>query len=118
MICKALELAGYQAVACTGRDAALTWINRALEGGHLPALILLDVDNLPKNGADFLSHLRRQLRAVHCSLSAIILLTTGRAIHDELAVVERVILKPFHVLDLMAEVQKVLPLKIDQTPNL
>jgi DNA-binding response OmpR family regulator len=118
MICLALELAGYQAMACAGRDAALTWINRALEGGHLPALILLDVDNLPKNGADFLSHLRRQLGEAHCSLPAIILLTTSRAIHDELAAVERVILKPFHVFDLMAEVQKVLPPKIDQTPNL
>ncbi len=118
MICWALELAGYQAMACAGRDAALTWINRAFEGGHLPALILLDVDNLPRNGTDFLSQLRRQLREAHCSLPAIILLTTSRAIYDEFAAVERVILKPFHVRDLMAEVQKVLPPNIEQTPNL
>ena len=118
MICRALELAGFQAVACVGGDAVLTWINRAFEGGHLPALILLDVDNLPRNGTDFLSHLRRQFREAHCSLLAIILLTTSRTIYDEFAGVERVILKPFHVRDLMAEVQKVLPPNIEQTPNL
>ncbi len=108
MICCSLELAGYQAMACVSAKAALTWVNRALEVGDLPALILLDVSIPPTNGTNSLSFLRTQLREAHCTPPAIILLTTSRAIRDEFAEVERVILKPFHVRDLIAEVQKVL----------
>src|SRR5258705_12903544 len=73
MICCILEFAGYQAIAWAGRNAALTWINRAVEEGYLPALILLDVGFPPSNEIDFLSHLRRQFSQVHFTLPAIIL---------------------------------------------
>ena len=110
IICRALEIAGYQAMACAERKAALTWINRALEEGYLPALILLDVGISPTNGVDFLHVLRRQVSQAHCTPPPIILLTASKAIQDEFSAVERVILKPFHVRDLMAEVQRVFPL--------
>lgn len=115
MICCTLEFAGYQTVACADRKAAWTWLNRALEGSYLPPLILLDAGIPPTNVRDFLSHLRRQFSEAHLMLPAIILLTTNKAIHDEFAAVERVILKPFHVRDLIAEVQKVFPLNKEQT---
>jgi len=117
MICCSLELAGYQAMACVGVKAALTWINRALEIGDSPALILLDVSIPATNGTNSLSYLRTQLREAHCTPPAIILLTTSKAIRDEFAEVERVILKPFHICDLIAEVQKALPLNREQVPG-
>src|SRR5438270_11386685 len=83
VICCTLEFAGYQAVACADRKAACTWLNRALEGGHLPALILLDAGIPPTNVRDFLSHLRRQFSQAHLTPPAILLLTTSKAIHDE-----------------------------------
>ena len=110
IICRTLEFAGYHTMACADRKAALTWINRALEGGYLPPLILLDVGISPTNSVDFLPVLRRQLGQAHCTLPPMILLTTSKAIQDEFSAVERVILKPFHVRDLMAEVQRVFPL--------
>lgn len=113
MICCSLELAGYQAMACVGAKAALTWINRALEGDS-PALILLNVGIPPTNGTNPLTYLRTQLREAHCPPPAIILLTTSKAIRDEFAAAERVILKPFHICDLMAEVEKVFSLNREQ----
>lgn len=115
MICCILECAGYQAIACAGRKAALTWVKRALEGGYSPALILLDVGFPPTNPVDFLSHLQGQFSGAHFTLPAIVLLTTCRAFHDEFAAVERVILKPFHVRDLLAEVQKAFLFNKEQT---
>lgn len=114
MICCILEFAGYQVMACAGRKAACTWLNRALEAGSLPALILLDADIPPTNVRDFLSHLRRQFSDAYLT-PAILLLTTSKSFHDEFATVERVILKPFHVCDLIAEVQKIFPLNKEQT---
>ena len=110
IICRTLEIAGYHTMACADRKAALTWINRALEEGYLPRLILLDVGISPSNGVDFLSVLRRRFSQAHRTPPAIILLTTSKAIQAEFSAVERVILKPFHVRDLMAEVQRVFPL--------
>jgi DNA-binding response OmpR family regulator len=107
MIRYTLELAGYPVRACSGEKASLASIHHALEVDNLPALILLDVNILPTNISDFLSHLRAQLSEARCRLPAIILLTTSKIIHDRFMTTERVILKPFHISDLIAEVQKV-----------
>ena len=69
-----------------------------------PALVLLDLDNPETNGAAFLHHLRVEWSTA----PPIIVLTTSKEIHDELAG-ERVVQKPFHVRDLLAEIHKVLP---------
>ena len=101
IICQTLKLAGYRARAHAGGEA---WIDNAMKSDDPPALVLLDLDNPETNGAAFLHHLRVEWSTA----PPIIVLTTSKEIHDELAG-ERVVQKPFHVRDLLAEIHKVLP---------
>src|SRR5438552_3834942 len=101
MLCQTLELAGYRATAHVGGE---TWIDKAMQSNEPPALVLLGLDNPETNGAAFLHHLRVEWNTA----PPIIVLTTSKEIHDELAG-ERVVQKPFHVRDLLAEIHKVLP---------
>ena len=100
ILCQALKLAGYRATAHAGGEA---WIDNAMQSEDPPALVLLDLDNPETNGAAFL----HQLRVEWNPAPPIILLTTSKEIHDELAG-ERVVRKPFHIRDLLAEIHKVL----------
>ena len=101
LLCQTLMLAGYRATAHAGGEA---WIDNAMKSDDPPALVLLDLDNPETNGAAFLHHLRVEWSTA----PPIIVLTTSKEIHDELAG-ERVVQKPFHVRDLLAEIHKVLP---------
>ena len=101
MLCQTLELAGYRATVHTGGEA---WIDNAMQSDDPPALVLLDLDNPETNGVAFLHHLRVEWHAA----PPIIVLTTSKEIHDELAG-ERVVQKPFHIRYLLAEIHKVLP---------
>jgi len=101
IICQTLKLAGYRATAHAGGEA---WIDNAMKSDDPPELVLLDLDHPDTNGAAFLHHLRVEWSTA----PPIIVLTTSKEIHDELAG-ERVVQKPFHVRDLLAEIHKVLP---------
>ena len=101
MLCQTLELAGYRATAYVGAEA---WIDSAMQSDDPPALVLLGLDNPETNGAAFLHHLRVEWKTA----PPIIVLTTSKEIHDEVAG-ERVVQKPFHVRDLLAEIHNVLP---------
>jgi len=110
LLCWALELAGYRTTACAGRQAALTWIDRAMPSGDCPALILLDL-SIPctNDAADFLRHLRARWQDARGMLPQIIVLTTSKRVQEDLMPMERVVLKPFHVRDLIALIQRVIP---------
>src|SRR5256885_14214016 len=90
MLCRALELAGYRVTEHAGGEA---WIESVKESDDLPALMILDLSILSMPGIAFLHHLRTQWETV----PPIIALTTNKQIYDELAAVERVFYKPFHV---------------------
>jgi two-component system chemotaxis response regulator CheY len=109
LLCWALQLAGYRTTACAGRQAALTWIDRAMPSGDCPALILLDL-SIPctNEAADFLYHLRARWHDACGVLPQIIVLTTYKKVQEDLMPTEHMVLKPFHVRDLMALVQRVI----------
>ena len=52
-------------------------------------------------------HLRAQRDTF---LPPVIVMTTSKHIYEEVAPVERVICKPFHLCDLLAEVERAIPL--------
>jgi CheY-like chemotaxis protein len=106
MLCRALELAGYRASAICNGPGALAWADHAIRSSNSPALILLDLSIPSMNDGTFL----QQFRAKWNGAPPIIVLTTSAKIHDDLAGIERVICKPFHICDLLSEVAKAMPL--------
>ena len=106
MLCRALELAGHRASAICNGPGALVWADHAIQSGNSPALILLDLSIPSMNDVTFL----HQFRAKWNVAPPIIVLTTSAKIHDDLAGTERVIRKPFHIYDLLSEVEKAMPL--------
>jgi CheY-like chemotaxis protein len=118
LLCRALQLAGYRTTACAGRQAALTWRDKAMAPGDCPALILLDL-SIPcaNDAAAFLYHLRARWHDACGVLPQIIVLTTYKEVHKDLTPMERVVLKPFHIRDLVALIQKVMPFAVRSIPE-
>jgi two-component system chemotaxis response regulator CheY len=110
LLCWVFQLAGYRTTVCAGRQAALTWRDRAMPSEGHPALILLDL-SIPytNDAADFLRHLRARWLDACDVLPQIIVLTTSKQVQEDLAPREWVVLKPFHVRDLIALIQRVIP---------
>jgi CheY-like chemotaxis protein len=105
----ALQLTGYRTTACIGEQAALTWINKAMPSGDIPALILLDL-GIPctDDAENFLCHLRTQWHDACGVLPQIIVLTTYKNVQEDLMPGERVVRKPFHIQDLMALIEEMI----------
>ncbi len=101
MVSWALELDGYEAAAVAEGHEALAWIDTAAREGHYPAVILLDLAMPGMDGKMFLHRLQTQWEATH-PLPAIVVITAGQ-IEPKLAelAVQRVVVKPFHVRDLL-----------------
>ena len=106
LLCQVLEHACYRVAAVPGGESAWPWIDQAMHSGDPPALILLDL-SLPSRNGIILHHLRAQRDTF---LPPVIVMTTSKHIYEEVAPVERVICKPFHLCDLLAEVERVIPL--------
>jgi two-component system chemotaxis response regulator CheY len=96
---------GYQPICATNGQEALEWIESALHTGQYPAAILLDLFMPIMDGTRFLSCLRSQWQAP-VPLPPTILLTVDQGNHDSLACTD-VLLKPFHVKELMASLKRV-----------
>ena len=112
LLSTALALAGYRTTICAGRHAALSWIDPltiACALLHRPALLLLDLSLPDTHTADSLSHLRTRWHDACGGLPQIIVLTTSKQVQKDLATQERVILKPFHIQELLALIQQVMP---------
>ena len=104
-----LQLAGHCAMVCGGRGAALTWRDKAMPSGDSPLVLLLDLSLLcVAEAADFLHHLRADWRDVGGMLPQIIVLTTSTQVQAEFGLRERVLLKSFHIRELLALVQQVI----------
>lgn len=96
---------GYQPVCVTNGLEALDWIEKALRTQQYPSAILLDLFMPVMDGTRFLACLRHRWQAP-VPLPPTILLTVDQGNHDALACTD-VLLKPFHVKELMASLKRV-----------
>lgn len=96
---------GYQPVCVTNGLEGLEWIERALRTQQYPTAILLDLFMPVMDGTRFLACLRHRWQAP-VPLPPTILLTVDQGNHDSLACTD-VLLKPFHVKELMASLKRV-----------
>jgi len=101
MISWALELDGYEPVGAAEGQEALSWIDKAAREGRYPAVILLDLAMPGMDGGTFLDRLHARQQA-SCPLPAIVIITaaTSGSAGSDLPV-QHVIVKPFHVRDLL-----------------
>jgi two-component system chemotaxis response regulator CheY len=101
MVSWALELDGYEPAEAAEGQEALDWIGSALREGRYPAVILLDLTMPGMNGTSFLQNLYQQWEAAH-PVPAVVVITAGTDGPDAEALgVQQVIIKPFHVRDLL-----------------
>lgn len=101
-----LHLQGYQVVCTANGQEALLWLDQARQTGQRPAIILLDLFMPIMNGADFLAGLRASWPGTE-PVPPVILTTVDQDNHDDLAC-DEVLLKPFHIRDLLAKLKLVL----------
>lgn len=102
-----LRLAGYDALVCLSRQAALTWREQTVIPEETPVVLLLDLNPCClAEATDFVSRVRTCWQAASPRPPQIIVLTTHPQLQAELGIRERVLLKPFHVRDLLALIQQ------------
>jgi two-component system chemotaxis response regulator CheY len=108
MVSWALELDGYEPAEAAEGQEALDWMSNAASEGRYPAVILLDLAMPGMNGHVFLERLRDQW-GVFCAgypQPAVVVITAGTGGPDAATLgVEQVIVKPFHVRDLLDAVR-------------
>jgi CheY-like chemotaxis protein len=109
MVSWALELDGYEPAEAAEGQEALDWMSNAAREGRYPSVILLDLAMPGMNGHVFLERLRDQW-GVFCAgypQPAIVVITAGTGGPDaETLGVQQVIVKPFHVRDLLDAVRQ------------
>lgn len=102
-----LRLAGYDALVCLSRQAALSWREQTVIPEETPVVLLLDLNPCCLTEAtDFVSRVRTCWQAASPRQPQIIVLTTHPQLQAELGTREHVLLKPFHVRDLLALIQQ------------
>lgn len=104
MVSWALELDGYEPAEAAEGQEALNWLESAAREGNHPSVILLDLAMPGMDGHVFLQRLRSQWEDYHAPYPrpAIVVITAATASSDaENLGVEHVIIKPFHVRDLL-----------------
>jgi two-component system, chemotaxis family, chemotaxis protein CheY len=106
MVSWALELDGYEPAEAAEGHEALAWMDNAAREGKYPNVILLDLAMPGMDGRTFLERLHSQWEAAH-PLPYIVVITAGIGGPDAQTLgVEQVIVKPFHVRDLLDVVRK------------
>lgn len=101
MVSWALELDGYESAEAAEGQEALAWMDNAAREGKYPNVILLDLAMPGMDGRTFLERLRSQWEPSRPS-PQIVVITAGTGGSDaESLGVEQIIVKPFHVRDLL-----------------
>lgn len=101
MVSWALELDGYEpAEAAEGREA-LAWMDNAAREGRYPDVVLLDLAMPGMDGFDFLQQLRSRQEITHPLPSIIVITAVSQGADVENLGVDQIIIKPFHVRDLL-----------------
>jgi len=111
MVSWALELDGYEPAEAAEGQEALDWMSSAARDGRYPSVILLDLAMPGMDGNKFLERLHTQWKD-YCApqpLPAVVVITAATSGPDATALgVEQVIVKPFHVRDLLDVVRRLL----------
>ncbi len=106
MVSWALELDGYEPAEATEGQEALDWISNAAREGRYPSVILLDLTMPGMDGNEFLRCLHAQWEVTH-PLPAVVVITVGTEKPDATRLgVAEIIVKPFHVRDLLNTVYR------------
>ena len=101
MVSWALELDGYEPAEAAEGQEALAWMDNAAREGKYPNVILLDLAMPGMDGRTFLERLRSRWEPTYPS-PFVVVITAGTGGPDaESLGVEQVIVKPFHVRDLL-----------------
>lgn len=106
MVSWALALDGYEAAGASEGQEALDWMYNAAREGRYPAVILLDLAMPGMDGRAFLEHLHRQWEPLHPLPSIIVITAAAKGPDVNTLGVEQVVMKPFHVRDLLDIVRK------------
>jgi CheY-like chemotaxis protein len=105
-----LVLAGYRSRVYADREAILTQREQPLQPGDHPAVLLLDLSlQSAVEAAEYVRRVRTRWQVSCLVLPSIIILTTQPQVQAALGPEERVLLKPFHVHDLLALIQQAAP---------
>lgn len=107
MVVWALELDGFEAAQAAEGQEALDWMYNAAREGRYPSVILLDLAMPGMDGKTFLEHLHVQWEPSHPLPSIIIITAVTKGPEVNSPGVEQVVMKPFHVRDLLDLVRKV-----------
>ncbi len=106
MVSWALELDGFEPAEAAEGAEALAWMDNATREGRPPAVILLDIAMPGMGGETFLEQLRSRWEPAYPSPS-IIVITAGAGVPNVTRLgITNVIIKPFHVRDLLDVVRK------------
>ncbi|MDQ6660543.1 MAG: response regulator [Chloroflexota bacterium] len=100
MVSWALELDGYEPAEAAEGAEALAWMDNAAREGRYPDVILLDLTMPGMDGNTFLGQLRSHRDMAH-PFPAIVVITATAGPDPETLGVESVIVKPFHVRELL-----------------
>ncbi|HLZ57563.1 MAG TPA: response regulator [Ktedonosporobacter sp.] len=107
MVSWALELDGYEPAEAAEGQEALDWMNNAALEGRYPSVILLDLTMPGMDGSTFLQHIQKAWNTSPHPPPAIVVITAGSGGPDAKTLgVEQVIVKPFHVRDLLNVVRQ------------
>ena len=106
MVSWALELDGYEPAEAAEGQEALAWIDNAAREGRYPSVILLDLAMPGMDGTIFLEQLRSQWESIHPLPAIIVITATHQTAEMSRADVNCVIVKPFHVRDLLDAVRR------------
>ncbi len=107
MVSWALELDGYEPAEAAEGQEALDWMYNAAREGRYPSVILLDLAMPGMDGHAFLDRLYQQWAPVY-PLPSIVIITAKVGISDAKTMgVSQVVVKPFHVRDLLDIVRDV-----------
>lgn len=106
MVSWALELDGYEPAEAAEGYEALAWMDNASREGRYPDVILLDLAMPGMDGHTFLEKLHAQWEPAR-SLPAVVVITAGTGGPDATTLgVDSVVVKPFHVRELLDVVHK------------
>src|SRR5437588_9247490 len=106
MVSWALELDGYEPAEAIDGLAAMTWIDNAAREGRFPAVILLDLSMPGMDGDAFLQQLCAQWEKTRPLPTIVVITAAYDAVDIPREHVKEIILKPFHVHDLLEVVHK------------
>ena len=106
MVSWALELDGYEPAEATEGSEALAWMANAAREGRYPSVILLDLAMPGMDGQEFLQRLHEQGETTYPSPAIVVITAAASSSKMTGLGVQHIIVKPFHVRDLLDVVRK------------